>query len=213
MSSSRKLCVFCDSPATTKDHVPPKCIFPGDRRKNLKTVPACHACNSATKKDDEYFRIVVATAANDSDSAGAILRNKILPGAQVRPGLLKQVIGTIEPIDIHSDRGIYMGQKPAFTYDASRVHPIVEKIVKGLFYIHNAQPLRTPYRVDDFRLQPDLPDEAIAAVSSLPLHSVEALVFEYRFYWDQSNVNYSYWFLMFYRSVLFFSRTVSDAEL
>lgn len=84
-------CVFCGATAKTRDHVPPKCIFPDDRRINLRTVPACEICNSKTKKDDEYFRMVLATAANDSNAAGSVLKKKIFPGATVRPGLLKQI--------------------------------------------------------------------------------------------------------------------------
>lgn len=139
MSDDPIKCVFCGATAKTRDHVPPKCIFPDDRRINLRTVPACEICNSKTKKDDEYFRMVLATAANDSNAAGSVLKNKIFPGATVRPGLLKQIIGTIEPIDIHSEAGIYIEQKPAFTYEASRVHPVVEKIIKGLFTFTTAR--------------------------------------------------------------------------
>ena len=61
----------------------------------LAMVLACEMCNSTTKKDDEYFRLIIAGAANDSSAAGAVLRDKILPGAEVRPGLLKKITATI----------------------------------------------------------------------------------------------------------------------
>ena len=77
----------------------------------MRTVPACANCNSTTKKDDEYFRLVIATVANDSNAAGDILRNKIFPGAAVRPGLLNKIIRTIQPIDIFSEAGIYIGDR------------------------------------------------------------------------------------------------------
>ena len=213
MASSSKLCVFCGSVATTKDHVPPKCIFPEDRRENLITVPACELCNSTTRKDDEYFRLIIAGVANDSSAAGEVLQYKILPGAEVRPGLLKKITGTMELIDFHTETGIYIGQKPAFTYEASRIHPVVSKIVKGLFYVRNSRTLAPEYEVDDFILQPDLPDETIEALNTLPLYSVDNEVFQYRYYSEPGRMDHSYWFLMFYKSVLFFSRTVSDAEV
>lgn len=50
-----RTCVYCGASATTRDHVPPKCIlrkpFP-----ELITVPACHDCNSALGPVDEQFR-------------------------------------------------------------------------------------------------------------------------------------------------------------
>ena len=69
------------------------------------------------------------------------------------------------------------------------------------------------YEVDDFRLQPDLPEKAIEAVNTLPLYSVDNEVFQYRYYSEPGRLDHSYWFLMFYRSVLFFSRTASNAEV
>ncbi len=34
-------CAYCDQPATTVDHVPPRCVRPS----NTFTVPACRRCN------------------------------------------------------------------------------------------------------------------------------------------------------------------------
>ena len=52
-------CYMCDSIATTREHVPPKCLFPekkdiGDDiyRQNLITVPSCDKHN--TSKSQEY---------------------------------------------------------------------------------------------------------------------------------------------------------------
>jgi len=57
---------MCDAPATTDDHIPPKCIFPEqkdvrvDYRKNLITVPACDNHNLGTSLDDEYMMGILA---------------------------------------------------------------------------------------------------------------------------------------------------------
>jgi 5-methylcytosine-specific restriction endonuclease McrA len=51
-------CAYCgDVGIITRDHVPPKGIFPKPRPANLITVPACSKCHSQqTSRDDEYFR-------------------------------------------------------------------------------------------------------------------------------------------------------------
>lgn len=40
-------CTYCNEPATTRDHVPPRCLLPF----NEKTVPACRRCNSGILRD------------------------------------------------------------------------------------------------------------------------------------------------------------------
>jgi hypothetical protein len=57
---------MCESPATSHEHVQPKCIFPerkdsqGDHRTQLITVPACDTHNSRKSKDDEFLMVSLA---------------------------------------------------------------------------------------------------------------------------------------------------------
>ena len=57
---------MCDAEATSREHVPPKCIFPQrkdletDLRRELITVPACDVHNLRKSKDDEFLLICVA---------------------------------------------------------------------------------------------------------------------------------------------------------
>ncbi|WP_244442624.1 hypothetical protein [Azospirillum lipoferum] len=59
-------CYMCKSLSTSKEHVPPKCLFPEgkefgeDFRKNLITVPSCDQHNSAKSSDDEFLMISLA---------------------------------------------------------------------------------------------------------------------------------------------------------
>lgn len=52
-------CYACDSPATGREHVPPKCLFPTELnknyRKNLVTVPSCDTHNTSKSDDDEFL--------------------------------------------------------------------------------------------------------------------------------------------------------------
>jgi len=59
-------CYYCGSIATTKEHVPPKCLFPEVKdigknyRDNLITVPSCDLHNGKKSKDDEFLMVSLA---------------------------------------------------------------------------------------------------------------------------------------------------------
>jgi len=62
-----KTCYVCDKIATTREHVPPLCLFPEgkdiiglDFRQNLITVPSCDEHNSKKSKDDEFLMVSIA---------------------------------------------------------------------------------------------------------------------------------------------------------
>lgn len=62
-----ELCYMCERPACSKEHVPPRCIFPEEKdvpgedfRKNLITVPSCEFHNFAKSRDDEFLMISLA---------------------------------------------------------------------------------------------------------------------------------------------------------
>ena len=50
------LCIYCQSrEADSRDHVPPKGIFPKPRPSDLVSVPACQECNGGFAQLDEEF--------------------------------------------------------------------------------------------------------------------------------------------------------------
>ena len=63
-------CYLCGGEATTRDHIPPKGLFPAPRTANLITVPACSTCNQRASLDDGYLRLVLTTGSSDSRTIG-----------------------------------------------------------------------------------------------------------------------------------------------
>ncbi len=66
-SMKKQNCYKCGAIATSKEHVPPKCIFPEqkdirgiDLRKNLITVPSCNIHNQEKSHDDEFLMVSLA---------------------------------------------------------------------------------------------------------------------------------------------------------
>lgn len=62
-----KQCYRCNQNASSKEHVPPPCLFPEIKdtrginfRKNLITVPSCDLHNSAKSDDDEFLMLSLA---------------------------------------------------------------------------------------------------------------------------------------------------------
>ena len=60
-------CYMCDAEATSREHVPPLCLFPEPKdvkglnfRNNLITVPSCDEHNSKKSCDDEFLMLSIA---------------------------------------------------------------------------------------------------------------------------------------------------------
>lgn len=59
-------CYMCDGLGTTKEHVPPKCLFPeqkdlgDDYRKELISIPSCREHNNRKSSDDEFLMMSLA---------------------------------------------------------------------------------------------------------------------------------------------------------
>ena len=63
---TRQMCAICgESPATTRDHIPPKGIYPKPRPKGLHTVPCCARCNNSAGPEDEEFKVLIGFGAED----------------------------------------------------------------------------------------------------------------------------------------------------
>jgi hypothetical protein len=63
----KSTCYMCERPATSREHVPPRCLFPeakdvGGRnyRINLVTVPSCERHNAEKNEDDEFLMMSLA---------------------------------------------------------------------------------------------------------------------------------------------------------
>ncbi len=65
--TENKFCYKCGEIATSREHVPPICVFPEAKdviglnfRKDLITVPSCDEHNSKKSHDDEFLMVSIA---------------------------------------------------------------------------------------------------------------------------------------------------------
>ena len=74
-------CIYCEENlGLTRDHIPPKELFPNPRPSNLITVPCCERCRSEQSLDDEYFITIVANSGRSQyhPAANKLWNDKIL---------------------------------------------------------------------------------------------------------------------------------------
>lgn len=92
-------CYWCGRDATSKEHVPPKCLFPEDKdiksiyeetfRRSLVTVPACDEHNLAKSHDDEYLMVCLGARMGNNGVAYVHTHTKIKRAIERNPNLLQ----------------------------------------------------------------------------------------------------------------------------
>src|SRR5688500_18167485 len=71
-SNSTDKCYLCGATENlTRDHIPPKGLFPKPRPSNLYTVPCCYSCNNGAAKEDEYLRVAASSLINANTTGKA----------------------------------------------------------------------------------------------------------------------------------------------
>lgn len=137
-----KTCYMCDQPMTSREHVPPKCIFPEvkdsdgvDYRKNMIVVPSCDLHNSVKSMEDEFFLLYMAANAH-SNSVGTMHQDTKLSRILERsPHVLAMMMSTATPA-VAKDRDGNLQQTCAFHVDVERFMAQFDHIARGIFFHH-----------------------------------------------------------------------------
>jgi hypothetical protein len=97
---------MCSKASTSKEHAPPRCIFPerkdtqneSDLRKNLITVPSCDEHNSEKSRDDEYFLLVLAGSYTSSQVGLDQFITKVRRAFENQPSKANQFVRRSAPV-------------------------------------------------------------------------------------------------------------------
>jgi hypothetical protein len=133
---------MCDEPATTKEHVPPKCFFPEqkdtpkglDYRRNLITVPSCDEHNCKKSGDDEYLRTILTLAWRSSSTAGPNIE-KIQRALIASKSKFDQFLG----METHQRFSINGKERAIGIVDIPRFIAGMKKIARGIYFVHFGQ--------------------------------------------------------------------------
>ena len=201
MSNKNQQCIYCgERSATTRDHVPPKCLFPKPRPDNLTSVPACASCNRNASRDEEYFlAVLMLTEAGITDAGKTIWST--LRRMYSRPrGLKFTIAASIEHIPEFTPSGIFFGQRLSVRHDDERFRLVVTKIVKGLYWFEYGQMFPKGARVHYKFLLTGA--ERKAALKYMPVSKSGTKtwpgVFEYRHNRVAERPEGSIWLFLFY---------------
>jgi hypothetical protein len=181
-NEEQSLCVYCGIvPATTMDHVVPKCLFVPPLPSDMVTVPACKGCNQKKALNDPFLRdlLVMDLQCADFPIAKGLRTGKVMRAAKKnRSEVVRSIVKNARPKPMYTNGGLYLGHYPSIPLDGDRMDEIFQTIVRGLYY--KLRLIRLPdncvfeiSRVDPLHIQEAIRDmEGIKAVGPLRIGEV-----------------------------------------
>lgn len=136
-------CYMCESPATTKEHAPPRCIFPKakdtggrDFRKNLIKVPSCKRHNTEKSKDDLYFSYCLAMNALSNSEAQNQFATQIMKDITKNPSLIKKILENKEFVKIENTETGNIENTMALGIEPTRIREQLDGISRAIHFHH-----------------------------------------------------------------------------
>lgn len=209
-----QLCIYCQRrPATTRDHVPPKLLFPPPRPSSLITVPACKRCNEKASLDDEHFRTYLgARQETENDWIVDQLRYATFRSFDRNPKYYNAWFRETSWVNVVDDFGNVVGRKMQFRRNYDRIEPVIKRIVRGLHFRKFSVPLPVscPFIVvdhggfDALATAPGTPlADLLAEFRAEPATVVDKYVFSYKRLDVVGDDTKSVWLLTFFRRLWF----------
>ena len=123
-----KLCAYCGKPASDREHVFPKCLYPPSKNKSKiqrLTIPACNECNNSWADDEAHFRDVMVLAGKPGGIANELWET-VQRSFKKSDGRrrAKDIISQLKPVEGNNYK-IYPGRD-------ERVIRVVKKVIRGL---------------------------------------------------------------------------------
>jgi len=187
INKSEKLCYLCGKPgADTKDHIPPRGIFPKELKGQLITVAAHKSCNEMYSADDELFRNVTIMASHRSPEGLKAWNEQVVSSWKKNKGARLALISRVLPAWMRDPLG-RMTRREALTLEESVVRREVDRWTRGLFYHRFKEPFPSDIPVQVEKLQP--PEISLKSLDKIMISNgvvpswihVEPGVFSYLF--------------------------------
>jgi hypothetical protein len=219
--------VYCGTKGPiTVDHVPPRSFYPSTPPGNLITVPSCRKCNQAFGKDDDYVRLVFATA---EGAMGNPARDELIPtlkrfaDRKESKRILKSVYDSLSTGYYPNQSGVLV-KRDRFVIEGERLDAFARRTVKALFYREKGHRLPDEYGVNviHYRRMKDVFRASgadgnfwafiISELNGKDLYSWGA-VFAYSWLQSPNDPEVTWWMLHFYGNPIYLCSTRrTDAE-
>jgi len=198
MDNPAQLCVLCgNQPATTREHVPPHSIFPKPKPADLITVPACSKCNHGTSREDEKFRTYLSLHVGlDTPATQALWSNHALRTLRHNRKLKSSIVTSMRPVYFRTGSGIITGKGYGIKWDSQAHKAIMEKIIRGLYFVHSGTVLPPGAEVKSQWLK-ELP-KGLPDFATWPSGSSGGNAFQYKYSYAAEDPKHSVWVFCFY---------------
>lgn len=162
------ICYACEEPATTREHVPPQCIFPeskdietgADLRRNLLTVPSCETHNSSKSRDDEYLMWLISLNLPANSVARRQIETKLVRAHVRAPSLGNSILSDGKDVIVSESHSGREHEATQLWLNGPRFDSAISLVARGLFCHHFEERWLGPLRVVcDFVDFPDEPDQ------------------------------------------------------
>lgn len=159
-SKKAKLCYLCGKEgADSKDHVPPKGIFPKRYRQQLMTVPAHIECNAQWQQDDELIRNFIAIACYNNPQMKLYWKTHIKRSFIRNPGARLELLKRMRPVWAKRPFGLGAIRTQGFQIEDELIQREVRRWYKGIHYKKFNKPFSDKYQTS-VQIWPN-PKEAI----------------------------------------------------
>ncbi len=138
-------CYMCSNEANTKEHVPPKCLFPEakdvegnkDYRRNLITVPSCKEHNNKKSDDDQYLLFCLAVNYVTNDVAENHFATKIRKAMERSKKFYGEFYKIVKPVTVVDEHG-KSEDSIAISLDRNRFDIAIDHISRAIYYHENS---------------------------------------------------------------------------
>lgn len=193
-----EVCAICGiNEATTRDHVPPKGIFPKPRPENLITVPACSNCNNGASDLDDLFKVYLSMhAAGESDIARRLFTEKTAKTLERNKSLLARITEESKELQIEDDNGDLV-TRTGVLWNSKAHDAVIERTIRGLYFYHtgNVVPSDTVLKVQWLHGMPEDIESKIELFSEVTIGE-DQVIYKYLIY--DGDLRYSLWLFEFY---------------
>ena len=139
-----KCCYWCGKDATSKEHAPPKCLFPQSkdtsdgvtRRNQLITVPSCDTHNGEKSHDDEYLLWVLAMTILNNNVGIGLATSKVIRALQNNSRLCGEILNTQMNVVAEDIQSGTVENTIAFQLDNARIVSVLEHIARAIYFHH-----------------------------------------------------------------------------
>jgi hypothetical protein len=201
MKKNSRTCAICGiETKTTKDHIPPKCLYPTPRDNgiNLNTVPACNKCNNGSASDDEIFKVIIGIDTGEHqkepEKVAQSLKKTIDGSKDINTNVLNSSCLTYANLN-----GKVLEPAVAVTFDFSSYERVINRIVRGLYWMETRKSMPSEAIVtviDGKQIAPSFSAELMEVMHLLPLKKLNQGTFAYR--WHAPPEKTQIWGLQFF---------------